>query len=114
MENESAPRPRHGIRTPVAYSGSDLEGGGSLANISISGALIEPASPSVAPGTRLSLLVPYFLRAHVELRSVELPAEVVRETDTGFAVLFKELDLEATRVLRELQEPEVIDLLDEV
>ena len=114
MENESAPRPRHGIRTPVAYSAADLEGGGSLANISISGALIEPASPSVAPGTRLSLIVPYFPRTHVELRAVELPAEVVRQTDTGFAVLFNKLDVEARRVLLELQEPEVIDLVDEL
>ncbi len=114
MENGSTPRPRHGIVTPVAYSGPDLEGGGSLANISISGALIEPASPPVAPGTRLSLLVPYFPRTHLELRAVELPAEVVRETDTGFAVLFKELGLEARRLLLALQEPEVIDLVDEI
>ncbi len=114
MENADAPRPRHGILTPVAFSGPDLEGGGSLANISISGALIEPASPSVAPGTRLSLLVPYFPRTHLELRSVELRAEVVRETPTGFAVLFKELGLEARRILLELQNPEVIDLVDEI
>ncbi len=114
MEKETAARPRHGIRTPVAYSGPDVEGGGSLANISISGALIEPASPSVAPGTPISLLVPYFPRSHVELRAVELPAEVVRETETGFAVLFNELDLEARGILLELQHPEVIDLVDEI
>ncbi len=114
MEHESEPRPRHEIRTPVAYCGDDFEGGGSLVNISASGALIEPASLPVAPGTRLDLIVPYFPRTHVERRSVEIPAEVVRETDTGFAVLFKELGTEARRVLLELSEPEVIELVDEL
>jgi hypothetical protein len=114
MNHESEPRPRHGIRAPVAYCGDDIEGGGSLVNISASGALIEPASPPVAPGTRLDLIVPYFPRTHVELRSVEIPVEVVRETDSGFAVLFRDLGTEARRVLLELSQPEVIELVDEL
>ncbi|MEE9280283.1 MAG: PilZ domain-containing protein [Myxococcota bacterium] len=114
MDAERGTRPRHAIRTPVAYWGADFEGGGTLANISLSGALIEPASPAVVPGTQLTVSVPYFPRTHVELRSVELRSRVVRSTDCGFAVLFHELAPEASQVLGELAFPEVIDLTDEI
>ncbi len=101
VDNERGVRPRHEIRAAVAYWGTDLEGGGSIANISTSGTLIEPASSSVAPGTRLGLLVAYWPDG-VELCSVELSVEVVRTTDSGFAVRFKELGPEAMLLLDEL------------
>jgi hypothetical protein len=114
MASERDPRPRHHLQTPIAFWGPEVEGGGKVANISASGALIEPAFPPVRPGTRLTLAVPYFPRTHVEIRSVELQSEVVRATDSGFAVLFKDLDSEATSLLKELLQPEVIDLVDEI
>ena len=114
MASEQDPRPRHHMQTPIAYWGAEVEGGGTLADISASGALIEPAFPPVSPGTHLTLALPYFPRTHVEIRSVELQSEVVRATDSGFAVFFKDLDPEATSLLKELLQPEVIDLVDEI
>jgi hypothetical protein len=86
MGSERAVMPRHEMRAAVAFWGSNLEGGGTISNISVSGALIEPASPSVLPGTPLKLFV-----NGVEFSSVELSAEVVRTTGAGFAVSFEEL-----------------------
>ena len=50
----------------------------------------------------------------MQLRSVELRSQVIRSTDSGFAVLFHELGPEASQVLGELAFPEVVDLTDEI
>ena len=97
MNDERRVTPRHEIRAAVAYWGSSREGGGTLSNISSSGALIEPASPSVVPGTPIRLRI-----NGVTFSSVELPSEVVRTTPAGFAVCFEDLDPEAQRLLLEL------------
>ncbi len=97
MGSARAVMPRHEMRAAVAFWGTNLEGGGTISNISVSGALIEPASPSVLPGTSLKLFV-----NGVEFSSVELSAEVVRTTGSGFAVSFDELGAETDRLLREL------------
>ncbi len=97
MNDERRVTPRHEIRAAVAYWGSCREGGGTLSNISSSGALIEPASPPVVPGTPIRLLI-----NGVTFSSVELPSEVVRTTPAGFAVCFEDLDPEAHRLLLEL------------
>lgn len=89
--------PRHEIRAPVAYWGPNLEGGGTIANISYSGALIEPASRSAIPGTHLKLFV-----NGVDFSSVEVASEVVRTTYSGFAVTFKDLCPETIRLLSQL------------
>ncbi len=89
--------PRHEIRAPVAYWGRNLEGGGTIANISYSGALIESASRSAAPGTPLKLFV-----NGVDFSSVEVASEVVRTTPSGFAVCFKDLGPETLRLLSQL------------
>ncbi len=99
MGNDRTAMPRHEMRAAVAFWGSHLEGGGTISNISVSGALIEPASPSVLPGTTLKLFV-----NGVEFSSVELSAEVVRTTPSGFAVSFDELGPETDRLLHELLE----------
>lgn len=112
MRAQPVAKPRHHIRTPVAYWGPDIEGGGTLANISYTGALIEPASPAIPPGTPVTVSIPYFHRTAVELSSLELVAKVVRQTDAGFAILFDEVGPDANRVLSELLYPEVIDLTD--
>lgn len=98
METQRVASARHVIRAPVAYWGDDLKGGGTIANISTSGALIEPASQRVSPGTRLGMLVRYFPEG-AEHCSVELSSEVVRTTDGGFAVTFRDLGPEALFLL---------------
>ncbi len=97
MNDERRVTPRQHIRAAVAYWGSSREGGGTLSNISSSGALIEPASPSVVPGTPIRLRI-----NGVTFSSVELPSEVVRTTPAGFAVCFDDLDPEPLRLLLEL------------
>ncbi len=97
MNDERRVTPRHEIRAAVAYWGSSREGGGTLSNISSSGALIEPASPSVVPGTPIRLVI-----NGVTFSSVELPSEVVRTTPAGVAVCFEDLAPEAQRLRLEL------------
>ncbi len=89
--------PRHEIRAPVAYWGANLEGGGTIANISYSGALIEPASRSAVPGTSLRLFV-----SGMEFTSVEVASEVVRTTPSGFAVCFVDLGPKTLCLLSQL------------
>ncbi|MEE9279974.1 MAG: PilZ domain-containing protein [Myxococcota bacterium] len=98
MDTERTASSRHEIRAPVAYWGTDLKGGGTIANISTSGALIERATHPVSPGTRLGILVRYFPDG-AEHCSVELTSEVIRTTDGGFAVQFKDLGPEALFLL---------------
>ncbi len=88
---------RKPLRTPVAYWASHVEGGGTIANISTSGALIEPASRSVTPGTPLRIFV-----NEVDFSSVAISAEVVRITEWGFAVSFTGVGPETERLLHEL------------
>ncbi len=97
MNDERRVTPRHDIRAAVAYWGSCREGGGTLSNISSSGALIEPASPAPGPGTPIRLRI-----NGVTFSSLELPSEVVRTTPAGFAVCFEDLDPEPQRLLEEL------------
>ncbi len=98
MSPERIASTRHEIPAPVAYWGPDLSGDGTIANISTSGALIEPASSPVCKGTRLGILVGYFPHG-AENCSLELSSEVVRTTDGGFAVQFKDLGPEALFLL---------------
>ncbi len=98
MEKEQTASSRFDISTPVDYWATDFKGDGTIANISTSGALIEPASRNVAPGTDLGILVRYFPEG-AEHCSVELPSKVVRTTNGGFAVRFKDLEPEALFLL---------------
>ena len=75
------------MRAVVAYSGRGLEGGGAIANISTSGALIEPSSTYACPGERMGITIFYWTEGH-KMRSMDVSAEVVRTTPTGFAVRF--------------------------
>jgi hypothetical protein len=83
---------------PASYQGTQFEGEGTIANISTSGALIEPASATLAPGTQLDLRI---ARPSAS-SSLAIPSEVVRETDSGFAVRFRQLDPEVLELVREL------------
>lgn len=97
--------PRYDLRAPVEYSFSDLRGEGVVWNISSSGARIDLAYPPVASGTRLRLRFSFYPGSF----ETELPAEVVRRTETGFAVRFESLDEKQAKVLR-LALPPLADL----
>ena len=79
--------PRFNLRVPVVYRHGTSTGEGMIWNISTSGARIERASIREAPGTSLLIHASFFPGSF----EVELPAEVVRETDEGFSVRFIEL-----------------------
>ena len=90
--------PRYEMDALASYQCAELEGEATIANISTSGALLEPAS------TRLPLGTPLYLRI-TRLPSspgLEISSEVVRATDSGFAVRFKNLDPEVGELLSEL------------
>ncbi len=72
-----------------------LEGTGRVRNISKSGALIEDADPLVTPGSTIKLRLS-FLEDSIP---VEIPAQVIRESGTGFAVEFKKLTPRTRAVL---------------
>ena len=58
-----------------------------IANISTSGALIEPSSTTAGPGERMGITIFYWTEG-AQVCSMDLSAEVVRTTRTGFAVRF--------------------------
>jgi hypothetical protein len=88
MSGTSDASPRYELRAPVVYKGTNLQGGGKIANMSTSGALIEPASCAVTPGTPLRILISYS-PDEAEPRALELTSQVVRTTESGFAVAFQ-------------------------
>lgn len=75
--------------------GTKLEGTGQVRNISKSGALIEDVDQMLAPGSRIKLRFS-FLEDSIP---VEVPAQVVRETEGGFAVEFRKLGHRTRAVL---------------
>lgn len=87
MTSNQDVRPRHKMRAVVAYYGHELEGGGAIANISTTGALIEPSSTTACPGARMGITIYYWTDGE-KMRSMDLSAEVVRTTPMGFAVRF--------------------------
>ncbi len=97
IHDKTCRMPRHEIHAPVAFWGTNLEGGGTIANISYSGALIEPASRSAVLGMPLKLFV-----NGMDFSSVEVASEVVRTTPSGFAVCFVDLGPETLRLLSQL------------
>ena len=84
-------------RTGEAESGrpAALEGTGKIRNISRGGALIDEADQRLEPGAQIKLRFS-FLEDSIP---VEVPAEVIRETETGFAVEFKKLSHRTRAVL---------------
>jgi hypothetical protein len=76
--------PRVDAPSPVYFVAGRREGVGVLADLSLTGARIEDASPRLSPGVAMTLL----LELRQESFSVELPGRVVRQTETGFAIEF--------------------------
>ncbi len=96
--NNQLPSTRYELDASASYQGADVEGEGTIANISLSGALLEPASLPLPPGTALDLRVTRLPPSS----GLEISSEVVRATESGFAVRFKDLDPEVVDLLREL------------
>ncbi len=81
------PARRYNLQLPIEYRLHDLCGAGLIANISMSGVLIEHVSDPIETGSRVGLRV----SAYPGSFGSELSAEVVRETEDGFAVHFLDL-----------------------
>jgi hypothetical protein len=76
--------PRVEAPSPVYFTAGRQEGVGVLADLSLTGARIEDASPRLRPGAATTLL----LELRQDSFTVEVPGRVVRETETGFAIEF--------------------------
>jgi hypothetical protein len=83
---------RFRLPCPISYSAGDASGQASLVDISAAGVRIEGATSRLQPGTRVRLN----LRLGDELELTEAEAEVIRQTETGFAARFVEMDRELT------------------
>jgi hypothetical protein len=97
---EPKPSPPRARRIAVSFSadfsGRQVEGRGTVRNISLSGALIEEASHLLIAGGDVELRFAFFEGS----LPVALHAEVVRETPTGFAVRFVRVDPRVREILR--------------
>jgi hypothetical protein len=87
VQQEKRAAPRVKLRGPTEYRNAGVEGHGTVWDISASGALIEAASQLIEPGERIGLRSSFFPGSF----DIELRADVVRHTETGFAVQFVEL-----------------------
>jgi hypothetical protein len=84
------------VRFPVSFTGKNTEGRAYARNISTTGALLEEAEPLLVAGGRIRLRFSLF----PDSLPIEVTAEVVRETQHGFAVRFTEMDPRFRGVLR--------------
>ncbi len=83
-ENGSKPRePRYDLRLSVRYRGPEGAGRATVWDLSGRGTRLELATNNVAPGTKIQL---EFLRKGAP--PIRTWAQVVRETETGFALRF--------------------------
>jgi hypothetical protein len=93
---------RRAHRVPVYFSceffGRKIQGEGMVRNISVSGALVEEAEPLLIAGTEVKLR----FSLGPDTLPVEVGAEVVRETEGGFAVRFDCIDARVRSVLQQL------------
>lgn len=96
MANTSERRkPRASVRFKVEYRGPTYEGTGTVLNISKSGALIADADRLLMTGSEITLRFSFF----EDSVPVEVPAEVVRETERGFGVSFTKVNPRTRSVL---------------
>ena len=84
------------VRFAIGFEGRHIEGAGYAKDISVSGALIEDAEPLLLAGASIRLRFSLLRNAI----PIELDAQVVRETEKGFAVQFEEVDPRLRSILR--------------
>ena len=82
------------VRFPVTFTSYSTEGTAYAQNISATGALLEEADPPLLAGGKIRLRFSLFPN------SLPIEAEVVRETEAGFAVRFSDLEARSREVLR--------------
>ncbi len=97
-ERRVAPRyRRHG---PVRFTTDEVEGQGTLHDISVTGARLDEVSIVLKPGTSAQLE----FAPRVDCLPVRVRALVIREIDNGFAVEFSSVDPRLKRLLKTLVE----------
>ncbi len=79
----------------VNFIAGKIEGSGFILNVSLSGAYVHEASQRLEVGTRVDL---YFLQEKTE-RRLHAVGDVVRETESGFAVRFLRVERELRRLV---------------
>jgi hypothetical protein len=87
--------PRFDVRGPVEYRFADHRGEGLVWNVSTSGARIDLAFPPVACGTRIQCRFSFYPGSF----DTPITAQVVRRTESGFAVQFCDLGPRQNRML---------------
>ncbi len=87
--------PRVQVQFAAEYVGKRVDGTGNVRNLSRTGALIEPAEPPLEPGSEVGIRL-WFPDSTL---AVEVAAEVVRESDAGFAVRFTEMNERTYNIL---------------
>ncbi len=88
---------RFQVQVPTDYEDSHA-GSGLTENLSLSGALIEPASTSIEIQTEVQLRFAFFIGSS----NTVFRGTVVRHTSDGFAVHFGYMDEAQLRVLRRI------------
>ena len=87
--------PRVQVQFAAEYVGKRVDGTGNVRNLSRTGALIEPAEPPLEPGSEVGIRF-WFPDSTL---AVEVAAEIVRETDGGFAVRFTVMNERTQNIL---------------
>ena len=86
--------PRFRTRFDALISAGEAEGAGVLAEISYSGARLEDTSLKPSIGTRVTLYI--FIQP---VAPFELSGQVIRITDSGFAIIYELFDPEIRRLV---------------
>ena len=96
LADDMIPRaPRVQVQFAAEYVGKRVDGTGNVRNLSRTGALIEPAEPPLEPGSEIGIRF-WFPDSTL---AVEVAAEVVRESEGGFAVRFTEMNERTYNIL---------------
>ena len=107
MLKERRPSPRREMSLSVFYrSGSDDPVNGTLAHISLSGALLDSAALQVIPSIRpqRGTILKVELQVPGSSESIELTGSVVRHTRTGVAIQFLSLPHKLRQLLDQFGE----------
>ncbi len=97
MVEEQRAAPRVSVQVPTEYENSHA-GSGLTENLSLSGALIEPASRSIAIQTAIRLRFSFFIGSY----DTVFQGTEIRHTGDGFAVQFGDMDQVQLEVLRRI------------
>jgi hypothetical protein len=95
-ERELRTSARVSVRFPVTFYGRQVEGTAQATNVSATGAFLQDADPLLITGGKIRLR--FSLAA--DALPIDVWAEVVRETETGFAVRFTKMEPRIRAVLK--------------